>query len=241
MNMELTALTRPRIASGVSSCTSICAHEHADHVARASNDEHRERQPEAGRQPEGDHADAEHRDAAEHPAPGMPLDRPHAEPERDDRRAHAGRGTQQSEAHAADVQNVVGEHRQQRDDAAEQHGEQIERDRAEHRLLAARRTRTRRARRASAIRATDLASTGFTPSIMNIATDQQCNRDAVRPVDAEDQREAGDGRAADGRDGEHQRCSSRWRRTAAPSAPGSAPSPGPPAPRRRAPRLTRRR
>ena len=32
---------------------------------------------------------------------------------------------------------------------------------------------------------------------MNIATDQQRARDAVRPVDAEDQREAGDRRAAD--------------------------------------------
>ena len=64
-------------------------------------------------------------------------------------------------------------------------------------VSSARRTRTLRGRRASATPPRTWRRTGRTPSIMNIATDQQCTRDAVRPVDAEDQRDASDGRAAD--------------------------------------------
>ena len=191
MNMELTALTRPRIASGVSSCTSMLrtntltmspapATISAAIVSQMLVDS-----PTVIMQTPNNATPPNIQRAR------VPLDRPHAEPERHDGRAHAGRGTHDSEAHGADVQNLVRIRRQQRDHTAEQHGEEVERDRAEHRLLLPDEHEPTEHIAASAIPAVDLASTGFTPSIMNIAPinsatampyDQSMPRISVRPA-----------------------------------------------------------
>ena len=83
MNIELTADTRPRIASGVRSCTSDMPHDDADHVGdaprttSAASDSANERDT-----PNDDGRDAEERDAGEHPAPGAALERVTGEPDR---------------------------------------------------------------------------------------------------------------------------------------------------------------
>ena len=54
INRLFTADTRPRISSGVSTCTSVFPDDHADVVEHAQDEHHRQRQPEGARQPEND-------------------------------------------------------------------------------------------------------------------------------------------------------------------------------------------
>ena len=135
MNIEFTALTRPRIASGVSSCTSMLrtntlTMSPAPAMASATSESQKlvdrpkviVHTPKSATPPNIQRA-------------RVPLDGPHAEPERDDGRADAGRGAHQAEPDGVDVQDLVRIHRQQRDHAAEQHREQVQRDGAEHGFL----------------------------------------------------------------------------------------------------------
>ena len=180
MNIEFTALTRPRIASGVSSCTSMLrtntlTMSPAPAIASMAIDNQRlvdsptviMQTPNTATPPNIQRA-------------GVPLDGPHAEPERDDGGADAGRGTHEAETHRAHVQDLVGVRRQQRHDAAEQHGEQVQRNRAEYWLLLPHEHEA----------AEHIAPAPFRARLrphrphsehQEHRGDQQCHRDGVRP------------------------------------------------------------
>ena len=137
MNSELTALTRPRISSGVSSCTSELRTTTLT-VSDAPSDEQRDDgKRDVGREREDDGRDAEHGDGGEHLAPDIAAQRAAREHDRHGERADRRGRAQQAEAPGTGMQDVAGEDRQQRRGAAEQHREQIERDRAEHHRPAA--------------------------------------------------------------------------------------------------------
>ena len=177
MNMELTALTRPRIESGVSSCTSmprtntLTMSPAPAMISAASDSQKLVDSPTMIMQTPNNATPPNIQVPACRWIGRMPSQTAH------DGRADAGCGTQDSEADRADVEDLVRVRRQQR---RRRRRTARRTDRARSRRApasSARRTRTLRARRASAIRVTDLASTGFTPSISENRTDQQCDRD----------------------------------------------------------------
>ena len=127
MNRKLTAPTRPRISSGVASCTSETYH-HADRIGGAENRQRQHRQPHPLREREHHRRPAEHDHGLKHPQPDMAIDAVAGQHDGHQQRADRGRGAQDAQPERAGLQDVAGIDRQQRRDAAQQHGEQIERD-----------------------------------------------------------------------------------------------------------------
>ena len=135
MNTESTALTRPRIASGVSSWiivwrTTTLTMSAAPVTHSAASDSANEVD-----RPKTSVARPNTAIAAEQLGAGVARDRPARQHDRHRQRAQRRRAAQQAQAPGADVQDVLGEDRQQRHRAAEQHREQVERDRAQHHLV----------------------------------------------------------------------------------------------------------
>ena len=137
MNRKFTAPTRPRISSGVASCTSekritTLTVSAAPNVASASTDSHIQCETR-----EHDRRHTEDDDGLKHPHADAAPDGVARQTRRHQQGADRGRGAQNAEAERAGLEDIARIDRQQRRDAAEQHREQIERDRAEDRGIVA--------------------------------------------------------------------------------------------------------
>ncbi len=133
MNTELTALTRPRMASGISSCTRVwrtttLTVSAAPDVARASSDNQKlpDRPNTTMHKPNKATAISSVR-----PTRRRSGQREHA---RHTQGTHGRSRTQQTQATRTDLQDVAREHRQQGGRTTGQHGEQIQRHRTQQNL-----------------------------------------------------------------------------------------------------------
>ena len=136
MNTISTAVTRPRMASGVASGTTVLrtktlTRSAAPRMASAASD-----RAKFCRQREDDGGEAEDGDREIQRAAHAALQREIGEHDRHDDGADRRRRAQDTEADGADLQDVLGEDGKQRGDAAQQHGEQIQADGAEQQRLA---------------------------------------------------------------------------------------------------------
>ena len=137
MNRPFTAVTRPRTASGVPSCTSVMRI-----TTLTMSDAPSTTNAASATMNELDSANTMVASPYIATTANMILPAPRSNDQRVStsaivERADGGRGAQQAERPRAGRKHVAREHRQQRGHAAEQHGEQIERDDAEDRRTAA--------------------------------------------------------------------------------------------------------
>ena len=131
MNSPFSADTRPRIASGVSTCTSVPRSTTLMLSQAPSRTSRPERQPQVRRQAEGDRHDAVAGDRGQQRASRALPRRPVRLHEGRRDRAERRRGQQPAQLARADVQDVLGVDRHQRGRPAEQHREGVEQHRGQ--------------------------------------------------------------------------------------------------------------
>jgi len=175
---------------------------HRDHVDEAADRQREQRQPEPARQPEHDHADAEHADDEEQRPPGATAEGAARKADARDERADRGRAAQDAEPERPGVEDRPGKQRQERDGAAEQDGKQVERDCAEE-------DRGRSDQPDAAEQALETGR-GFLPLCTRPGVgdqqhadsrrDEQRDRDHVQRLRVDRKQEAADGGAGDGRE-----------------------------------------
>ena len=125
-------MTRPRIASGATTCTSVERMTTLSMSAAPRIGKRRERQHEVARQAEDERRRAIDRHRDHHAAPDMALRRAPRQHQAGHERAQRRRAAQQAEPGRADAQDVAREDRHQRGGAAEKYAEEVQRDGAAH-------------------------------------------------------------------------------------------------------------
>ncbi len=131
MKSEFTALTRPRISSGVRSCTSELRTTTLTVSDAPMTQQRDDGQRDVGREREDDRcATPKTATAADHLGPDILPQRPAASTMRHGERTDGRWGAQQAKPPGAGMQDIARQHRQQRRGAAQQYREEIERNRA---------------------------------------------------------------------------------------------------------------